>query len=503
MATAPEILAWTGQPVSRYYNLGRSRTVRPRSGPNTIYREAARKVDYEVHDLARRNLLVLSLLNSWGTNAVSTGITPQFPDVNGDVEIEALDRLWSLSQEELDADGLQSFYGMQAMVAESVKRSGEVFARFRQRRPRDGFRVPLQIQLLESAMLPAHSHVQTTADILPTGNRIENGIEYDPIGRRVAYHFYRNHPGEITIASTFPSTGTVRVPASDILHIGIPTIPGEKRFISPLATAVESLKIYDEARLNMADRIRIGASFAGFATRALDDIDSGGSLLGEGTPDSKGSAESFEFDGGQVIYLNEGESVTFPDMPDIGGNYLDFMQSFEQLFAAAYGMTYDQVSGNLHRVSFSSARVGHLEMRRAVLQFVARCLVFQFSSKVIRRWMQEAVISGAIDLPGYADDPTPWHAVEWRHPGWPAINPVDEVASDEKAVQAGFDSRSNIAITKYARDPKQLDNEIAADKRRAEQLELNFTTTVASGSQASASSSPIGEAERERLGLME
>lgn len=482
-------------PATSFYNFGRSRMRRPTTGPNSIFQSAARDAQYEIHDLARRNLLVLSLLNSWETNTVGTGIKPRFPN-------DSLNQLWDLSQAEIDADGMQSFYGLQSLVARSVLQSGEVFAHFRLRRPSDGLQVPLQIQLLESVMLPSHRAGGNDSD---TQNAIENGIEYDAIGRRVAYHFYRSHPGEQTTRPTFPEQGTVRVPAAEILHIGVPSVPGEKRFISPLAVAIENLKIYDEARLNMAERLRIASLFPGFVQRGFEDIDAGATspapedtLLGEDPPDSEGNAISNQFERPDMIYLEDGQTITFPQPPDVGSSFLPFMQQFEQLFAAAYGMTYEQISGNLHQVSFSSARVGQLEMRRRILQFVARCLVFQFSSRFTRRWLQEAVISNAVDLPGFAEDPTPWYGIEWRHPGWEAINPIDEIMSDEKAVQAGFDSRSNIALTKRGRDPDQLLREIARDNQEAEQLSLNFTTMVQPGSQAAAASPVVGEAEREQ-----
>ncbi len=66
--------------------------------------------------------------------------------------------------------------------------------RIRTRRPEDGLTVPVQLQMLPSEMLP-----QDMTRVLPGAGSIRQGIEFDGIGRRVAYHFLRRHPGDMTI----------------------------------------------------------------------------------------------------------------------------------------------------------------------------------------------------------------------------------------------------------------------------------------------------------------
>ena len=68
-----------------------------------------------------------------------------------------------------------------------------MFLRFRPRRPEDGLIVPLQLQMIPSEMLPL-----TRTEQVLGGNTIRQGIEFDRIGRRVAYHFLRRHPGDMT-----------------------------------------------------------------------------------------------------------------------------------------------------------------------------------------------------------------------------------------------------------------------------------------------------------------
>ena len=65
--------------------------------------------------------------------------------------------------------------------------------------------------MLPSEMLPlSHNSVDGN------GNVIRQGIEFDRLGRRVAFHFLRRHPGDSTDPGL--SGETVRVPASEVLR---------------------------------------------------------------------------------------------------------------------------------------------------------------------------------------------------------------------------------------------------------------------------------------------
>ncbi|MBC7164967.1 MAG: phage portal protein [Roseovarius sp.] len=101
--------------------------------------------------------------------------------------------LWLAWTDEADADGLTDFYTLQAMVAREMFVAAECFVRMRARRAEDGLLVPLQVQLLQSEMLPFEK-----TGTAPNGNRIRCGIEFDLTGKRLAYHFRRHYPGDST-----------------------------------------------------------------------------------------------------------------------------------------------------------------------------------------------------------------------------------------------------------------------------------------------------------------
>ena len=112
-------------------------------------------------------------------NVVGAGIKPSSLIQDAGLKAE-VQRLWLDWTDEADAEGFTDFYGLQRRVAREVFLAGEVFLRFRPRRPEDGLAVPLQLQMIPSEMLPL------TKTEPWGGNPVRQGIEFDAIGRRVS-----------------------------------------------------------------------------------------------------------------------------------------------------------------------------------------------------------------------------------------------------------------------------------------------------------------------------
>jgi hypothetical protein len=71
--------------------------------------------------------------------------------------------------------------------------------------------------------------------------------------------------------------------------------------------------------------------------------------------------------------------------------------------------------------------------RRGIEQFQHGTLVFQLCRPVWQRWLRDAALAGALGLPGFAQNPAPYLAVNWIPLGRPKKKP--------SAVQAGQRAR--------------------------------------------------------------
>ena len=415
-------------------------------------------------DLARRNAWAAAGIEAFVANAIGTGIKPQSMVQDAALR-EAIHSLWWDWCEQADAAGLTDFYGLQALATRALLEGGECLVRLRWRRPEDGLPVALQLQVLEPEHLPS-----TLNQTLPSGNVIRAGIEFDKIGRRVAYHLYRSHPGDGSLSPMSGTGGmdTARVPADEIVHLFRPLRPGQIRGEPWLARALvklHELDQYDDAELV---RKKTAAMFAGFITR--DRPEDG--MLGESAPDGSGTALA-GLEPGTMQILEPGEDIRFSEPSDVGNAYADFMRQQFRAVAAAMGITYEMLTGDLTQVNYSSIRAGLLEFRRRCEAIQHGVIVHQLCRPIWRAWMDQAVLEGSLTIPGYSRRRRDYQAAKWIPQGWQWVDPQKEFNALKLAIRAGLMSRSE-AISAYGYDAEDIDREIAADNARADALGLVF-----------------------------
>ena len=419
-------------------------------------------------DLVRRNAWANSALESYVSNAIGTGIKPQSM-VQDATTREAIQSLWRDWCVDADAAGLTDFYGLQALACRAMLEGGEAIVRLRYRRPEDGLTVGLQLQVLEPEHLPV-----TLNTVAPNGNVIRAGIEFDALGRRVAYHLYRSHPEDGMLAPMSGNGGlaTVRVDAAEVIHLFRPLRPGQIRGEPWLARALvklNELDQYDDAELV---RKKTAAMFAGFVTRLSPEDN----LLGEGSANADGVALA-GLEPGTMQILEPGEDIKFSSPADVGGSYAEFLRMQFRAVAAAMGITYEQLTGDLTQVNYSSIRAGLLEFRRRVEALQHGVIVHQLCRPIWQAWMAQAVLEGALTLPGFARGDAiqqrAFLAVKWIPQGWQWVDPLKEADAMKAAIRSGLMSRSE-AISANGYDAEDVDREIAADNARADELGLVF-----------------------------
>ena len=430
-----------------------------RAHVNTLIQAAGADMIARARYLIRNNGYAANAVESWAGNAVGTGIKPS-SGIADAVLKDRVQRLWLRWTDESDAEGLTDFYGQQRRAARELFIAGEVFFRIRPRRPEDGLSVPLQLQMLPAEMLPLNHN-----QLLENGHRIRQGIEFDRIGRRVAYHFLRRHPGDITDPGL--AGETVRVPAESVLHIVDPVDAGQLRGVSRFSPALVKLFLldqYDDAEL---DRKKVAAMFVGFVRRPERELDNTADRDDQGEP-------LLPLEPGQLQMLDDGEDITFSAPADVGGNYESFQYRTLLQVAAALGLPYANLTADMLKANYSNTRAALLEFRRRIESFQHSVIVYQMCRAVWGRWMDVAVLSGALDLPGYEQRRPDYLDCSWLPPRWDWVDPLKDIRAETLAIQSGFKSRTQ-AIGERGFDATMVDAEIASDRDREARLGLAFT----------------------------
>ena len=424
-----------------------------RAHVNALIAASGPEMNARARWLVRNNGYAANAIESWAANTVGDGISPN-SSITQASRKDAVQRLWLAWTDDADAEGLTDFYGLQRRAAREVFMTGEVFLRFRPRRVEDGLVVPLQVQMLPSEMLPlAHNAVDGN------GNIIRQGIEFDRIGHRTAFHFLRRHPGDSTDPGL--SGETVRVPASEVLHVIDPVEAGQLRGVSRFAPAIVKLFLldqYDDAEL---DRKKVAAMYAMFVTSPAPDNPLA-------PPD-----EEYEVAPGQVVRLDPGEDVTVSAPADSGATYEPFQYRTLLQISAALGIPYGYLSNDGAKGNFSNSRLSLIEFRRRVSAWQHSVMVFQMCRPVWARFMDTAVLAGALRLPGYDRRRAEYLACNWLPTKWDWVDPLKDANAEIAQIEAGLKSRTQ-AIAERGYDAEQVDAEFARERDRERRLGLDF-----------------------------
>lgn len=405
-----------------------------------------------------------------GTGAVPRlkGVDPTFAK-----EVLALFNEWANSA---DADGATSFYGLQATTIAETLLGGDGLVRLRLRRPEDGMRVPLQLEVLSGDFLPE------TKEELNGQNAIRAGIEITPFGRRVAYHLYSSNPRDTSGTWRAPSAAmTTRIPAEQVCHIRLPGLSGQLRgepLLSVALNKMADLDDYDDAELL---RKRNAAALTGFIRRPSD----GGASNLEGLSEDGGEGVgTLALEPGSFPVLAPGEEVTLAGTTDLGGQYESFLRWQLRFVAIGVGVPYEALTGDWSQGNDRTYRAARMEWRSWVDRVRWQCVEPQLLRPTWRAFVEAAALVGALPpLPPGMTVEALAAAVEWRFPkaGW--INPLQEVQAYRAAIRAGIASRRSV-LDEIGEDVEEIDAELAADQARADRFGLVFDIDARRVSQA-------------------
>lgn len=383
-------------------------------------------------DLGRNNDYVKQFFRIVQNNVVGQGIPFQAQvrmqrggklDQAVNDQIEALWGRWA-KKANCDVTGKMNFCDIERLLIKAVAENGEAFVRVISQKF-GGSPVPMALEVIEADLLDDEKNGRAV-----TGNEIRMGVEIDVWGRPVAYYFRSRHPGDYAFnQSKVPETrDLIRVPADEVIHLMVMERAHQTRGVPWIASAITRLRHmggYEEATVIQA---RVSASTMGFIETPE------GELLGD---DVMNNDRVTDFEPGVFKKLNPGEKVNVPDMGQPGAQFDPFMRAMLRGVAAGIGSSYESLSRDYSQSNYSSSRLALLDDRdnwRALQNW----MIENFHQIVFEKWMDRAVLSGALNLKGFELMPERYTAVRWMPRGWAWVDPQKEVEAYKTAVRSGF-----------------------------------------------------------------
>lgn len=422
-------------------------------------------------DLVRNNPYARRAIAALVGNAVGTGITLGSGS-------KPLLKAWKGWAAAADFYGDCDLYGLQALAARAVFESGDCLViRVRTNSADAGpSGIPLKLKVLEGDFLDAG-----VTGPQSNGNMAVAGIEIDREGRRVAYHLFTVHPGESALVD--PRSKSVRVPAEDVIYLFEKERPGQLLGVPRLAASIMRLRDLDEYQEALLVKKKIEACFAAFVSTDDDQRRVGTSTTTE--TDADGNSRKVErLSPGQILYGKVGESITFgqpSSSSDVG-----FTKDALHAIAAGIGCTYEQLTGDLSSVNYSSMRGGRQEFKTLVEQFRWLTFMPQFCERIYG-WFEEAARNaGKLRSTGYEHT--------WTPPRWEYVNPKEDVQADKEELGAGLCSLSE-KLRARGENPDEVFAEIAAERDKLEELGIKVDFVDAATAAAKPEKSAKTDAE--------
>lgn len=304
-------------------------------------------------DLFRNSPLAKKAVKAIVTRVIGTGIAPKPRTPNESVnEIISADfAIWARQT---------GYWQNQELLFQGMLVGGESLYRKRIRRKTDTdrfgvrLRVPLELQLMQSEFID-HNKTQNT----DTGYII-NGVEFDGLGKRVAYWLFDAHPGDNVNTAAWRGKGGLtsnRIPASEIEHGFIADEEGQVRGV-PHASSVLLLHrdLEDTADADLMRRKSAACFGVAFESPENPDVQ-----VGNQSTDGNGDTLE-ELGPGMILRPKAGEKISLITPPDAPG-LIDFMRMEERQIAAGYNIPYEELTGDYSQGNYSSSRMGFIGYR--------------------------------------------------------------------------------------------------------------------------------------------
>jgi lambda family phage portal protein len=411
-------------------------------------------------DLIRNNPYAARAIEELAGNVVGTGIVPKAKTGNTAID-KIIDAEWQYFADACDTPQRLDFYGMQTLTVRTMAESGEAIVRFRPRPVDAGLRVPLQLQMLEADFLD-----QARTMGLVNGHVME-GVQFDELGRRIAYWLFSYHPGGVLILNPRGGIVSQPVPADQILHIYRVLRPGQVRGVPWLAPVMMALRDLDDYCDAERVRKKVEACVTAFVQQP-DGIDGDPMGLVGKDPSSGLPVETFQ--PGMVEYLKPGQEIKFNNPPAAGG-YREYKMTELQGIMAGIGLPYELGTGDMSQVNYSSWRGGMLGFRNTIEAFRWLTLIPLFAMPVWRRFIDTLILLGKIPQ-SVANDPNiALRSVQWTAPRFESVDPVKDAEGVLKDIRMGRKTWFE-AVLENGYDPTTQLEQIALFNKLVDKFEI-------------------------------
>lgn len=302
-----------------------------------------------------------------------------------------------------DARGQRDYWTLRLLRLWAAARDGDFFIRKVEDPKVNKF--GFSLQMINSEWC---DHFYNTT--LTNGNEVRMGIEYQKmtwgVGKVVAYYLIKRQPQDwqFSVPGSFNFAAGVlhdRIPAEEIIHYARYTDADGTRPAPWGASTIPKSRGIDQYELAEVYAARAMACKTGWLSSDLrPEGGEGVGMLGkEISKNTQESAREIVMEPGGIYGLPWGVSFTPNNPTHPSGNFETFRKGMLRAWCAGMpGADYNAIANDLEGISFSSGRLGRLDVNKCAL-LLQNFDIETAERPIFEAWLENSLFTGAVPLP--------------------------------------------------------------------------------------------------------
>ncbi|EFN8907371.1 phage portal protein [Escherichia coli] len=350
---------------------------------------------------------------------------------------------WAEDPKAFSRCGTLDISTFQRLVERTRSIDGDCFIRIHQ--TRDG--MP-QVEIIDSMRISTYEN-----QILPSGNYISNGIEFDiDTNRPVAYWITRYNP----IMYNYLLGERERVPAEEILHLFQQDYPTQQRGIPDVHAGTDKLKELEEFMVAAITSRKVAASAMAFITNP--DSDEIELLKG----DDVSYYEQDYLNPAAIVELQAGQDIKTVNPTQTTDGISEFVDNQLMMIAMGLDITKQSLTSDTSNASFSAAKLTD-KLQQSTFKTRTNALVVSVLKPLYITWLKAAMINNSeLSNLSFSDFNNLTHA-QYVPTRQISLDPYKDLQTEVLAIDSGLKSKAMV-ISEMGYDPAVVMEEIQKEK---------------------------------------
>lgn len=305
-----------------------------------------------------------------------------------------------------------------------------------------------QVEIIDSMRISTYEN-----QLLPSGNYISNGIEFDPSNRPVAYWITKYNP----IMYNYTIGDRERVPAEEILHLFQQDYPTQQRGIPDVHAGTDKLKELEEFMSAAITSRKVAASAMAFITNPdSDDI----VLI---SSDEVSYYEQDFLNPAAIVELQAGQDIKTVNPTQTTDGINEFVDKQLMLISMGLDITTQALTGDTSNASFSASKLID-KIQQSTFKTRTNALIVSVLKPLYKEWLKSAMLNNSTLSDLSFSDFNKLTEAQYVPTRQISLDPYKDLQTEVLAIENGLKSKAMV-IASMGYDPTVVMEEIKKEEK--------------------------------------